>query len=80
VSLSLNELPESWIVVIPIVPDVDSSKVQVPVVVNPPAVIVPVVVSLASFTRNASSTLRVSPLIVIFVPPTRLVSLLISTV
>ena len=42
--------------VIPIVPEVYSSKVQVPVVVNPPAVIVPVVVSLASFFKKASST------------------------
>jgi hypothetical protein len=67
--LSLNELPESWIVVIPIVPDVDSSKVHVPVVVKPPAVIVPVVVSLASFFKKASSTLNVVLDKVRLVPP-----------
>ena len=36
---------------------------------NPPAVIVPVVVSLASFFRNASSTLNAPPLKVRLVPP-----------
>ena len=62
-------MPESCIVVIPIVPEVYSSNVHVPVVVKPPAVIIPDVVSSALFFKKASSTLNCVPDKVKFVPP-----------
>ena len=50
-----------------------NDALTVPVVVKPAAVIVPEVVSLASFTRNESSTFTVIPLplptVVALVPP-----------
>ena len=51
---------------------------NVPVVVNPPAVIVPDVVSSPLFIKKASSTFNVSPLKVIFVPATKFVSVEMS--
>ena len=49
----------TFIAVTPVVPPAEVSKVHVPVVVNPAAVIVPVVVSLPLFIKNASSTFKV---------------------
>ena len=53
---------------------------NVPVVVNPAAVIVPEVESFPLLIKNASSTLSVSPLKEIFVPADKFVSSLISIV
>ena len=52
----------------------------VAVVVNPAAVIVPLVESFPLLIRNASSTFNVSPLKVIFVPAVKFVSSPISMV